>query len=100
MLTVLTNNILNATRGKKMLVQYEMNKKEYLEFKRDSVKEMDEGIKQLRSGKSKEQVETGNKRKQMLGKVVSGVIMLVIFGKPIFMKLYRWYADRYMNDDE
>ena len=63
MLTVLTNNILNATRGKKMLVQYEMNKKEYLEFKRDSVKEMDEGIKQLRSGKSKEQVETGNKRK-------------------------------------
>ena len=83
-----------------MLVQYEMNKKEYFEFKKESVKEMDEGIKQLRSGKSKEQVETGNKRKQMFGKVVSGVIMLVVFGKPIFMKLYRWYAESYMSDNE
>ena len=55
-LTQLTNNILEATRGKKMLLKYEMRKKEYMQFKKDSVKEMDEGIKALRTGKTTEQV--------------------------------------------
>ena len=55
-LTKLTNNILEAAKGKKMLLQYEMKKKEYMKFKAESVKEMDEGIKALRTGKTTEQV--------------------------------------------
>ena len=62
-LTELTNNICEAAKGKKMLIAYEMRKKEYMTFKRESVKELDENVKQLKTGKTKEQVATGENRK-------------------------------------
>lgn len=53
-LTELTQNIVNVSKGKKMTIAYELSKKAYMDLKRESLKDIDESIKQLKSGKSKE----------------------------------------------
>ena len=99
-LTELTKQILDASRGKKMNLVYEMNKKEYLEFKKESLKEIDENIKLLKSGDSKESSERKEKWKKLASKLIFGLVVLGTVGRPVLMKLYKWFIMRTQNDDD
>ena len=99
-LTEMTTKILDAANTKKMNLHYEMNKKEYMEFKRDSLKEIDEKIKLLKSGDTKESSERKEKWKKIAGKVFFGLIVLGTIGRPVLMKLYKWFILRSQGGDD
>ena len=90
-LTELTQKILDASKGKKMPLLYEMQKKEYLEFKGAALKEIDEEMKQIKSGKTPEQLKSSENTKKYLSKGMGILIMIGMFGRPIFGKLYKMY---------
>ena len=99
-LTELTWKILDASKGKKMNLGYEMNKKEYLEFKKDTLKDIDEKIKLLKSGDTKESQARKEKWKKIAARSVFVLVAVGMIGRPFLIKLYKWFMLKFTNTDD
>ena len=99
-LTELTWKILDASKGKRMNLGYEMNKKEYLEHKKGTLQDIDQKIKLLKSGDTKESLEKKEKYKKLAGKAIFFLIIAATIGRPILLKLYKWFMKSITKIDD